>query len=66
MPFKIYKGDAVVVEGESPLSITGLPPATSVAAGEYQVVRVDGGKESTKVDIPAFTTLPTEPEESGE
>src|SRR5699024_4265879 len=55
--FKIYKGDDVVVEGESPLSITGLDPNTEVEKGEYEVVRVKDDKESDRVDIPAFTTL---------
>ena len=58
MPFKIYKGEDVVTEGESPLEITGIEPNTDVAAGEYQVVRVESDKESDKVDIPAFKTLP--------
>ncbi|WP_313430021.1 putative Ig domain-containing protein [Siminovitchia terrae] len=56
--FKIYKGNDVVVEGESPLTITGINPNTDVAAGEYQAVRVDGDRESARVDIPAFKTLP--------
>ena len=58
MSFKIYKGDAVVVEGESPLTITGVAPNTNVASGEYKVTRVDGERESEKVDIPSFKTLP--------
>ncbi|MCM3110679.1 putative Ig domain-containing protein [Lederbergia lenta] len=56
--FKIYKGDDVVVEGESPLTITGINPNANVAAGEYQVVRVEDDRESERVDIPAFNTLP--------
>jgi len=60
MPFKIYKDDEVVVEGESPLTITGLEPNTDVAEGEYKAVRVEGDRESEKVDIPAFKTLPIE------
>lgn len=56
--YKIYKGDTVVVEGESPLVITGLPPNTDIAAGEYQAVRVEGDRESERIDIPAFKTLP--------
>lgn len=56
--FRIYKNDTVVAEGESPLSITGLNPDTNVSGGEYQVVRVEDDKESEKVDIPAFKTLP--------
>ncbi|GGP16239.1 phage tail protein [Oceanobacillus neutriphilus] len=58
MPFKIYKGDEVVTEGESPLEITGLSPNTDIAAGEYQAVRVEDDRESERVDIPAFKTLP--------
>lgn len=56
--FKIYKGDVVVTEGESPLTITGVNPNTDVATGVYQVVRIDGGAESERVDVPAFKTLP--------
>jgi hypothetical protein len=58
MPFKIYKGDTAVAEGESPLTITGVAPNTDVAAGEYQATRIDGDRESDRVDIPAFKTLP--------
>lgn len=58
MSFKIYKGDDVVAEGENPLTITGIAPNTDVAKGTYQAVRVDGDKESNRVDIPAFKTLP--------
>ena len=60
--YKIYKGDSVVVEGESPLTITGIDPNTDVEAGTYQAVRVDGQKESERVDIPAFKTLPIDVE----
>lgn len=60
MSFKIYKDDEVIVEGESPLSITGLNPDTDVPEGEYQVVRVEDDRESERVDIPAFKTLPIE------
>ncbi|WP_342512258.1 putative Ig domain-containing protein [Sporosarcina sp. FSL K6-1522] len=56
--FKIYKGATMVKEGVSPLAITGIAPNTAVAKGDYQAVRVLDGKESAKVDIPAFTTLP--------
>lgn len=57
MTFKIYKGDDVIVEGESPLTITGLEPNTDVTAGEYQAVRVEDDQESERVNIPSFTTL---------
>lgn len=62
MSFKIYKGDDVVVEGESPLAIAGLDPNTDVAEGTYQAVRVEGDKESERVDIPGFKTLPIDVE----
>lgn len=58
MSYKIYKGAAMVVEGASPLAITGIAPNTTVASGEYKVSRVDGTNESAKVDIPTFKTLP--------
>lgn len=58
MSYKIYKGEAVVVEGESPLTITGIAPNTTVASGDYKATRVDGERESEKVDIPSFKTLP--------
>ncbi len=57
--FRIYKDDEIVVEGESPLEITGLDPDTDVAKGEYQAVRVEEDKEeSERVGVPAFKTLP--------
>lgn len=58
--FRIYNGDTKVVEGASPLTITGLEPATEVADGEYKATRVQNGKESAKVDIPAFTVKTAE------
>lgn len=57
MSFKIYKGNTVVDEGDSPLKITGVDPGTEVEKGEYQAVRVEDDEESDRVDIPAFTTL---------
>ena len=50
--FRIYKGNTVVIEGESPLSITGVASDTQVAKGTYQAVRVEDGVESDRVDIP--------------
>ena len=47
-----------MTEGESPLTITGIAANTQVAKGDYQATRVVGGQESSKVDIPAFETLP--------
>lgn len=58
--FKIYKNDEVIAESESPLAITGLQPNTDVTEGEYQAVRVEGDKESARVDVPGFTTLAEE------
>lgn len=58
--YKIYKGDEVVVEGESPLKITGINPNTEVKKGEFQAVKVEGDRESARVDIPTFKTLPIE------
>lgn len=62
--FRLYKGNVKVGEGDSPLAIVGLLPSTPVVAGTYKVTRVVDGKESRKVDIPAFTTLsnPDEPD----
>lgn len=56
--FRIYKNDELIVEGESPLTITGIEPDTQVVEGTYQAVRVENEKESERVDIPAFKTLP--------
>lgn len=59
--FKINKKDGtLVVEGASPLAITGLAAGAVVAAGDYVAIAVEGGKESTAVDIPGFTLLPGE------
>lgn len=56
--YRIYKKETKVVEGESPLTIKGLGPNKDILKGEYQVVRVDGKRESERVDIPPFKTLP--------
>ncbi len=56
--FKIYKDNTVVVEGASPLSITGVAANTQIATGAYKATRVKDNKESDKVDIPGFKTLP--------
>ncbi len=48
--FKIYKKDGTkVVEGTSPLSITGIAANTQVVQGDYQAVRVTNDVESAKV-----------------
>ena len=44
--------------GRSPTSITGIEPDTQVVEGTYQAVRVENEKESERVDVPAFKTLP--------
>lgn len=53
--YRIYKGSENVVEGASPLTITGLSAGTKVTTGTYHIVRVQDEKESEKVAIPAFT-----------
>lgn len=61
--FKIYKKgalDTAVVEGASPLTITGLTANTDYAKGDYVISAVEDGKESAKVDVPAFKTLQTQ------
>lgn len=57
--FKINKKDGtLVVEGVSPLAITGLAADTVVATGDYVAIAVENGKESAAVDVPGFTVLP--------
>lgn len=57
--FKIKTKDGtLVVEGASPLAITGLAADTVVADGDYVAVAVENGKESAAVAIPGFTVLP--------
>lgn len=61
--FNIYaKGDLTkpVVSGASPLTITGLTAETAYSAGDYVISAVEDGKESEKVNVPAFTTTATE------
>ncbi|WZP34565.1 major tail protein [Enterococcus phage vB_Efs4_KEN02] len=60
--FNVYKktGKKVVTEQPSPVTITGLKAETEYAKGEYQVTAIEDGKpESSKVDVPAFTTTAT-------
>lgn len=57
--FNVYKksGEKVVSEQPSPVTITGLTAGTTYAKGDYQVTAIEDGKpESSKVDVPAFTT----------
>ena len=68
MPFRIYQGNTVIDEGDSPLTIAGLEADTDVEVGEHQATHfeVDENeeeRESERVDIPAFRTLPEEEEE---
>lgn len=56
--FQIFKKDGTkVIEGASPLEITGIAANTQVAKGDYYAVAVENNIESQKVDIPAFKTL---------
>lgn len=55
--FRIYRGQKIVAEGDSPLTITGLESGKRTNKGTYKVTRVVDGKESEKVDLPGFTTL---------
>lgn len=60
--FNVYKktGEKVVTEQPSPVTITGLTAETEYAKGDYQVTAIEDGKpESSKVDVPAFTTTAT-------
>ncbi|QAX97302.1 hypothetical protein Max_09 [Enterococcus phage vB_EfaS_Max] len=60
--FNVYKksGKKVVTEQPSPITITGLKAETDYATGDYQVTAIEDGKpESSKVDVPAFTTTAT-------
>ena len=58
--FRVYKkaDGAKIAEGVSPVGITGLAAGTAVSEGDYQVTRVQEGKESQKVNVGAFTVLP--------
>lgn len=60
--FNVYKksGEKVVTEATSPVTITGLTASTEYAKGDFQVTAIEDGKpESSKVDVPAFTTTAT-------
>lgn len=61
MPFRIYKDDTVVVEGDSPLEIDGCNPNTDIASGEYEVTRLENEQESERVPLGAWKTLPIVP-----
>ena len=56
----LYKKDGTKVatgtKEQSVVTLTGLNQGTVVSTGEYQVSYItDGGNESSKVDVPAFT-----------
>ncbi|TLQ03650.1 hypothetical protein FEZ51_08575 [Pediococcus stilesii] len=51
---------------ENSVAITGLTAGTVVADGDYQVAWSDGVQESTKVDVPGFTTLTPAPTDATE
>ena len=54
---RLYKADGTkVADGtENEVKLTGLAAGTVVKAGDYQVARVDGDRESDKVNVPGFT-----------
>lgn len=54
--FKIYKDGNEIASGPSPLIINGVGQNISIIDGEYQAVRVVDGRESKRVNIPAFKT----------
>ncbi|QBZ69817.1 hypothetical protein [Enterococcus phage vB_EfaS_Ef5.4] len=60
--FNVYKktGEKIVSEKPSPVTITGLTAETLYSKGDFQVTAIEDGKpESTKVDVPEFTTTAT-------
>lgn len=60
--FNVYKktGEKIVTEKPSPVTITGLTAETEYAKGDFQVTAIEDGKpESSKVDVPVFTTTAT-------
>lgn len=60
--FNVYKktGEKIVSEKPSPVKITGLTAETLYSKGDFQVTAIEDGKpESSKVDVPAFTTTAT-------
>lgn len=57
--FVISKKDgSKVVEGASPLTITGLTANTQYNKGDFVAQRKVGEVLSAKVDLPAFKTKP--------
>lgn len=60
--FNVYKktGEKIVSEQPSPVTITGLTAETPYSKGDFQVTAIEDGKpESSKVDVPGFTTTAT-------
>lgn len=60
--FNVYKktGEKIVSEQASPVTITDLIAGTEYSKGNFQVTAIEDGKpESSKVDVPAFTTTAT-------
>lgn len=60
--FNVYNktGEKIVSEQPSPVTITGLTAETLYSKGDFQVTAIEDGKpESSKVDVPAFTTTAT-------
>lgn len=60
--FNVYKktGEKIVSEKPSPVTITDLTAEKEYAKGDFQVTAIEDGKpESSKVDVPQFTTTAT-------
>lgn len=60
--FNVYNksGKKIVTGQPSPVTITGLTAETAYSKGDFQVTAIEDGKpESSKVDVPAFTTTAT-------
>lgn len=59
--FKLYKGVEFIKQGVSPLEVTNLSTGTVYPKGYFQLSAYDTltAAESSKVDVPEFTTLYT-------
>lgn len=59
---KVYKDGAVVASkdgsGKTSVTVSGLEANTSYPAGTFKVAWEEDGRESSKVDVPAFQTKP--------
>lgn len=52
--------NSLISSGEKEVVITGIAANTQVAKGDFLVSWSDENKESNKVEVPAFKTLPVE------